>query len=926
MRLARVLAGQLAIAICLAHGGVAMAAVPAMTVDEMTDASQTIVYGKVLSLVPHWDDAHGMIYTTVTIEPIQYMKGGPEGGQIEFEMPGGVVGDIGLAVSDVPEFRVGEEAVLFLRPEYFQVVGWRQGKLSVEDGVVLGQNMKLEQFRAHIAGLAGLSGSVEEFRGADGAVIRPAEFVAPLAPPRVGRQESEADGPDRELEPNGDVILMTEDFEGAFPTGDWDRFDSGATGHLWGTDGYRVHGGSASLWECADGASGLPSGSNYANSMTTWARYGPFDLSDASSAELRFWRSVQTADANDYVYWAASADGGSFTGNIAYGGSGMWVEETMDLAAWLSDDSVWIAFMFVSDASGANKGAFIDDVQVKKTIPDAGSPAITSISPDNGPSGAGLSVTIAGSNFGATRGTSNVAFVWDPSGTPTINADVVTSWSDTQIICEVPERASSGMVHVVVAGDPGSGQNFDVTFGKSSTWWQTSEPMGEPMLVNPNCADAPAADVLDCVIKGFQEWNAEGGGDFSFTYGGPTAATGEVFNGVNEIAWGTTAGSLATNYSVFVPLTGAILENDIIFDDVAWVWSASGEPSKYDIQSVITHELGHCLRLMDLYGTADFGKTMFGRISLAQTTPRTIESSEKSGLQSFYSTKTLNISTRELPSATTPDLYSAAITAAGGTAPRTFAMGPGPGLPDGFSLSPTGVLSGYARESGTFYFNVKVTDNSSETDSQVIKFYVDVAAPVALEQFSAIPVEDGVLIEWNLASGSDLGEFYLHRSVAERYGEYEALNDNPIVARDQMGRSFSFLDKSVLDGTLYFYKLETREGQGGVFFGPVSAVASLGGQAAFWLGQNRPNPFSPERHGVTVISFSVPAPAHATVRVYDVAGRLVAVPLDDTVGAGQTDAVWNGLNTDGNPAPSGVYFYELYTDGVHSTRKMMLMR
>jgi hypothetical protein len=925
MILAKGLAGLLTVAFLLGFAGSAGASVPTMTISEMTEASDTIVHGEVLSLVPHWDEQGGMIYTTVTVAPIGYMKGVPGGGEIEFEMPGGVVGEVGLAVCDVPEFKVGEEVVLFLRAEYFQVVGWRQGKLNVVDGMVSGQNMKVDQFRAHIAGLSGLSGSLDETRGEDGAVIRPAEFAAP--PGAAGRTRAADDaGPGPEPDPNAEVTIMTEDFEGAFPTGAWSRIDQNGTGHQWGKDTYRVYGGSYSMWECADGASALPSGSNYADGMKTWAIYGPFDLSDANSAELNFWRSVQTADANDFIFWAASADGGSFSGFTANGGSGTWVQTTMDLASWIGDSTVWIAFMFQSDGSGSNKGVFIDDVEVKKTTPDASSPEITSISPSSGPSGAGFSVTINGSNFGATQGTSEVQFVWDPLDVPTVDADVVTSWSDTQIVCEVPERASSGMVHVRVNGDPGTGRNFTVTYGKSSTWWQTAEPMGEPMKVNPNCADEPAAQVLDCVIKGFQEWNAEGGGDFSFTYGGATTATDELYNGSNEIGWGTTGGSLATNYSWFNPSTGAILENDIIFDDVAWTWSASGAAGEYDIQSVATHELGHCLRLMDLYGGADFGKTMYGRISTGQTTPRTIELYDEMGLQSFYGTKTLNITTRDLPPATTPIFYNEQIAAVGGSAPHTFTLGAGPGLPAGFSLSSSGVVSGYAQVSGTFYFNVKVTDNASETDSQVIKLLVDVAAPVALEGFSAAPVDEGVLVEWNLASESDLGDFYLHRSVGDRDGFYEVLNEEPLAAEGPMGRAFRFLDREVVDGTLYFYKLETREGESGTFFGPVSTVASLGGASALWLGQNRPNPFSPSQHGVTTISFSVPTPAHATIRVYDVAGRLVAVPLDAPVGAGVTDAAWDGTGRDGAAVPSGVYFYELLTDGIHSTRKMTLMR
>lgn len=931
MKKAGLIVGTFALAFALCWAAPANAIVPHMTTVELADASKSIVHGRVISLVPHWNDERTTILTRVTVDPIQYMKGEPGGEPIVFEMPGGVVGELGLDVSDVPHFEVGEEVVLFLRSEYFRVVGWWQGKLSVKGGVVLEKDMTLDQFRAHIAELTGVQGLRGETRGSDGTVIRPARLAPPpFADRPEGAEDSAAGsrGPGPEPTPNAEVVLMSEDFEGSFPSAGWILHDAEGTGHVWGKESFRVHGGSYSMWECAGGSSALPSGSDYANNMQTWAIYGPFDLSDATSAELRFWRSVQTASPDDYVFWAAAGDLYSpFSGFMAYYGTGTWVSSTLNLSSYLGHGTVYVAFMFLSDAAGTSKGAFIDDIELVKTTLDPDSPVITSISPDSGAAGAGVSVTIAGSNFGATQDTSKVLFLRDPLGTPTIAADVITSWSDTEIICEVPEKAGSGPVNVEVEGDPGAGADFFVTYGASSTWWQTSEPMGENMLINPNCADAPAADVLAVCIGAFQEWNSESGADFSFTYGGATGATGEGYNGQNVIAWGTTTGSLATNYSWFNNLTGAMLENDIIFDDVTWIWSVSGETDEYDIQSVLTHELGHCLRLIDLYGDPDVGKTMYGRISTGQTTVRTIEDSEREGAQYFYGSNDLNITTEELPGADTPTFYSENIQAVGGTPPRTFSLRSGPGLPDGLSLSAGGVVSGFPREAGTFYFNVKVTDATLETDSQVIKLVIDSGAPVILNDFSASPVDEGILVEWSLCECSDLGEFYVHRSVVESDGEYQVLNETPVVASDGTGRRFSFLDKNVVDGTLYYYKLETREGEEGFFFGPVSAVASLGSAGAFWLGQNEPNPFSPAKDGRTVLTFSLPSAARASVRIYDVAGRLVASPLEDALlPAGVNEIVWEGVDGDGRTVPSGIYFYDLYTDGFYATRKMMLAR
>lgn len=89
------------------------------------------------------------------------------------------------------------------------------------------------------------------------------------------------------------------------------------------------------------------------------------------------------------------------------------------------------------------------------------------------------------------------------------------------------------------------------------------------------------------------------------------------------------------------------------------------------------------------------------------------------------------------------------------------------------------------------------------------------------------------------------------------------------------------------------------------------------------LHQNVPNPFNPG----TTIRFEVVPPASATLRVYDVAGRLVATLVENEVVSGERTVRWNGRNRSGNAVASGVYFYRLDTAGNKAlTRKMVLVR
>ena len=81
-------------------------------------------------------------------------------------------------------------------------------------------------------------------------------------------------------------------------------------------------------------------------------------------------------------------------------------------------------------------------------------PEISKLKPDTGQEGE--SVKIKGSNFGALRGASTVAF----------NGTAVTdyvSWEDTKIQVRVPEGATTGPVVVTVDGEASSGATFTVT-------------------------------------------------------------------------------------------------------------------------------------------------------------------------------------------------------------------------------------------------------------------------------------------------------------------------------------------------------------------------------------------------------------------------------------------------------------------------------
>ncbi len=78
-----------------------------------------------------------------------------------------------------------------------------------------------------------------------------------------------------------------------------------------------------------------------------------------------------------------------------------------------------------------------------------------------------------------------------------------------------------------------------------------------------------------------------------------------------------------------------------------------------------------------------------------------------------------------------------------------------------------------------------------------------------------------------------------------------------------------------------------------------------------------PNPFNP----LTVISYQLSALSHVSLKVYDTAGRLVAMLVEGMQSAGQHCVTFDGSNL-----PSGVYFYRLAAGQNTAVGKMVLLK
>ena len=89
------------------------------------------------------------------------------------------------------------------------------------------------------------------------------------------------------------------------------------------------------------------------------------------------------------------------------------------------------------------------------------------------------------------------------------------------------------------------------------------------------------------------------------------------------------------------------------------------------------------------------------------------------------------------------------------------------------------------------------------------------------------------------------------------------------------------------------------------------------------LEQNYPNPFNP----TTNISYSLPKATNVTVKVFNSIGQEIALLVNNEMqNAGTHKISWNGKNAAGRTVATGVYFYQMQTNEVSMTRKMLLLK
>jgi alpha-L-fucosidase len=88
------------------------------------------------------------------------------------------------------------------------------------------------------------------------------------------------------------------------------------------------------------------------------------------------------------------------------------------------------------------------------------------------------------------------------------------------------------------------------------------------------------------------------------------------------------------------------------------------------------------------------------------------------------------------------------------------------------------------------------------------------------------------------------------------------------------------------------------------------------------LEQNYPNPFNP----LTTIHYKLSQPVEVTINIFDILGKHICTLVNQLQQAGNHSVTWDGTDKQGRPVSGGIYFYQLRSNGLIKTQKMVLQR
>ena len=186
--------------------------------------------------------------------------------------------------------------------------------------------------------------------------------------------------------------------------------------------------------------------------------------------------------------------------------------------------------------------------------------------------------------------------------------------------------------------------------------------------------------------------------------------------------------------------------------------------------------------------------------------------------------------------------------------------------------------------------------------------------PVDLMSITAIGLEKEIEVRWSTAREENNAGFVIERSEDGR--NFRRIGLVPAALNGDVPNDYTFTDRGVRLGVLYYYRLRQEDMNGSFEHSPIQTARLRGTARGDWaVGLPRPNPVRQDSY----LKVYAPTDGTATYTIHDTNGRLLR--QTKLVLQGRTD---NRIPLQPDRLPSGTYVFRLRThDGRSFARKFI---
>lgn len=154
-----------------------------------------------------------------------------------------------------------------------------------------------------------------------------------------------------------------------------------------------------------------------------------------------------------------------------------------------------------------------------------------------------------------------------------------------------------------------------------------------------------SSDERSAINASSSTWNNVSDTDFDYIYNMASFNITNTYLNYENTVFKSNLGSNAALALCYISTSiwGKIVDADIAVN-YDYSWSSNGDSNKFDIQNVVTHEIGHALFSADIYYASQVGNyyadykevTMYGYVSLGETKKRTLHQDDIDGWVAAY--------------------------------------------------------------------------------------------------------------------------------------------------------------------------------------------------------------------------------------------------------------------------------------------------